>query len=278
MAAIGKFNELKVVKELAFGLYLDAHDLGDILLPRRYVPQGCGTGDSLKVFIYLDSEDRIIATTDKPFATVDEFILLKVVSTTSIGAFLDWGLAKDLMVPFREQKEKMKSGRSYIVRIVLDEKTQRLIGTTRLERWLGKIDHNYQVNEEVDIIVADKTDLGYKAIINNNHWGIIYENEVFTEISYGQKMKAFIKNIRDDNKIDLYLQKGGYEKIDDLTTSILTKLREHNNFLEITDKSKPEIIYKNFGVSKKTFKKALGSLYKRHLIKIEDTFIKINNI
>ncbi|GJM34424.1 MAG: GntR family transcriptional regulator [Saprospiraceae bacterium] len=275
MAAIGQWNELKVVKELDFGLYLDGQDLGEVLLPRRYVPDNCKPEDIIKVFIYLDSEDRYIATTEKPFACVGDFALLKVAAVNNIGAFLDWGLPKDLLVPFREQKQKMEAGRSYLVYLYVDEDSQRIAASNKLNKFLDKTPHDFSENQEVDLIIAKKTDLGYKAIINGTHWGVLYENELFQPLHVGQAIKGFVKKIREDQKVDLSLQTTGYEKIPDLAESILQQLQSNNGFLPVNDKSSAETIYARFSVSKKSFKKAVGNLYKKRLITIEKDGLRL---
>ena len=275
MAAIGQINELQVVKTVDFGIYLDGGIHGEILMPKRYVPENCQPGDELSVFIYLDSEDRLVATNETPKAMVGDFALLQVISVTNIGAFLDWGLPKDLLVPFREQQQRMESGNSYLVYVYLDDESQRIVATSRLDKCLNNIPVDYEVGEEVDLIIANQTDLGYKAIIDNSHWGIIYRNEVFQNLKTGQKMKGYIKTIREDEKIDLSLQKEGYEKIDDISQGILNKLAANNNFLPLNDKSDPELIKKTFQISKKNFKKAIGALYKQRIISIEEDGIKL---
>ncbi|WP_299576902.1 CvfB family protein [uncultured Sunxiuqinia sp.] len=275
MAAIGLMNELEVVKEVDFGVYLDGGPHGEILMPKRYVPEGCKPGDILSVFIYLDSEDRLVATSDRPKAMVGEFAFLPVVSVTGVGAFLDWGLPKDLLVPFREQQQTMEAGHSYLVYVYLDDESQRIAATSKLDKCVDNVPIDYEVGEEVDLIVARQTDLGFKAIIDNSHWGMIYKNEVFQPLKVGQKIKGFIKNIREDEKIDLSLQKEGYEKIDDISQGILNKLAANDGFLPLTDKSSPELIQATFHISKKNFKKAIGSLYKHRLISLEDNGIKL---
>ncbi|MEL7586118.1 MAG: S1-like domain-containing RNA-binding protein [Prolixibacteraceae bacterium] len=275
MAAIGTLNELEVVKTVDFGVYLDGGSHDEILLPKRYVPENCQVGDRLEVFIYLDSEDRLVATTEKPLVMVGEFALLKVVEITSFGAFLDWGLMKDLLVPFREQQEKMEKGKSYLVYVYLDNESQRIVATSRLDKCLGNIPVDYEAGEEVDLIIAGKTDLGYKAIVDNSHWGVIYHNEVFQPLRPGEKLKGFIKQVRPDEKIDLRLDKPGYEKIDSISQGILDQMKAAGGFLPFSDKSDPELIVKTFKTSKKNFKKALGSLYKQHLITIEENGIRL---
>ena len=276
MAEMGKLNKLTVVKELDFGVYLDGEELGEILLPRRHVPKSCKTGDSVEVFIYLDSEDRIIATTQKPYAMVGEFALLKVVSVNPVGAFLDWGLQKDLLVPFHEQKQKMKEGISYIVFVFLDDKSKRIAASSKLDTFLDNLPVPFQVGQEVELFICERTEIGYKAIINTTHWGVLYKNEVFQTLKKGQQLKGFIKKIRVDKKIDLCLHKPGYEKVDDVAKKIIDSLKEQGGFIPVTDKSRQDIIYGLFGVSKKTYKKAIGALYRKRLITLEDNGIKLS--
>ena len=276
MAEMGKLNKLTVVKELDFGVYLDGEELGEILLPRRHVPKSCKTGDSVEVFIYLDSEDRIIATTQKPYAMVGEFALLKVVSVNPVGAFLDWGLQKDLLVPFHEQKQKMKEGISYIVFVFLDDKSKRIAASSKLDTFLDNLPVPFQVGQEVELFICERTEIGYKAIINSAHWGVLYKNEVFQTLKKGQQLKGFIKKIRVDKKIDLCLHKPGYEKVDDVAKKIIDSLKEQGGFIPVTDKSRQDIIYGLFGVSKKTYKKAIGALYRKRLITLEDNGIKLS--
>jgi len=275
MADIGKLNTLRVVKEVDFGLYLDGGEHGEILIPKRYVPEGTKPEDMLEVFIYLDSEDRIIATTEKPYIMIGEFAMLKVVSVTRMGAFLDWGLPKDILVPFREQKIDMEEGKYYIVTVYLDYDSKRLVASAKIEKFLDNVPADYQAGEEVDLLIVSSTDLGFNAIINNKHTGVLYKNEVFQPLRKGDKVKGYIKKIREDEKIDLILQKPGYQKVDDISMGIVDILKKHNGFLPITDKTDPDEIYKVFGVSKKTFKKAIGSLYKLRIISIEDDGIKL---
>ncbi len=275
MAIIGALNNLRVVKEVDFGVYLDGGEHEEILLPRKYVPENSKVNDHITVFIYLDSEDRFIATTEKPYAMVGDFALLKVVAVEHVGAFLDWGLLKDLLVPFGEQSPTMEKGKSYIVRVYVDTKTNRIAATTRLDRYLDNTPGNFHEGQEVELLICSKTDIGYKAIIDNTHWGVLYFNEVFQPLKIGQRTKGYIKKVRGDNKIDLSLYKTGYEKVDDITDTILTALKAKGGFLPVTDKSTPETIYKMFGVSKKTYKKAIGAIYKKKLITIENGGIKL---
>jgi len=275
MAEIGKINHLEVVKEVDFGIYLDGGDLGEILMPKRYVPDGTQPEDMIDAFIYLDSEDRLVATTEKPLAMVEEFALLEVVSVTPIGAFMNWGLPKDLFVPFREQRQPMEQGWKYLVYVYLDTNTKRIAASSKIEHYLDNIPVDYDVDEEVDLIIVNETDLGYNAIIDNCHLGVIFKNEVFQPLNPGDKVPGFIKKIRTDGKIDLCLQKAGYEKISPLADKIISELEKNQGFLPLTDKSSPEEIYKAFKVSKKNFKSAIGALYKKRMISLEENGIKL---
>lgn len=276
MVNIGKYNTLRVLKEVDFGVYLDGENEGEILMPVRYVPKGCQVGDHVDVFLYLDSEDRPIATTEKPYAQVGEFAMLRVKSVNKIGTFLDWGIMKDLLVPFREQKVTMTEERSYLVYIYVDEETSRIVASAKLNKFLNKTVPEYVTGQEVDLIIESETDLGYKAIVNNQHWGILYENEVFEQLDKGLKIKGYIKKIRTDNKIDLSLQPLGYEKVDPITQMILDQLKKAGGFIDVSDKSEAEKVYRVFGISKKTFKQALGALYKQRLITITPDGIRLN--
>ena len=275
MAEIGKINQLEVLKELDFGIYLDGGDLGEILMPKRYVPEGTMLGDFVESFIYLDSEDRLIATTEKPLAIIEEFALLEVVSVTPIGAFLNWGLPKDLFVPFREQRQPMEVGRKYLVYVYLDTNSKRIAASSKIEQYLDNIPVDYDENEEVDLIIVNETDLGYNAIIDNSHFGILYKNEVFQTLLPGEKTKGYIKKIRTDGKIDLRLDKIGYEKIASFVDRIIGELQKNNGFLPLTDKSSPEEIAKVFRISKKNFKAAIGALYKKRFIALEENGIRL---
>jgi uncharacterized protein len=275
LAELGKFNKLRVVKELDFGIYLDGKEHGEILMPRRYVPENCKPDDIIEAFIYLDSEDRIIATTEKPLVTVNEFALLQVTSVNSVGAFLNWGLLKDLLVPFREQKQTMEEGKSYIVYVYVDPHSKRIVASAKLDKFLDNLPPEYEIGQEVDLFICNQTEIGYKTIVNNAHWGMLYKNEVFTQLNRGQKITGYIQKIREDEKIDVSLQKPGYEKIDDISQMIINKLKEHNGFMAVTDKSPTETIYNLFGISKKNYKKAVGALYKAKRISIEDKGIRL---
>ena len=275
MTEIGKINHLYVVKEVDFGIYLDGGDLGEILMPKRYVPEGTQPEDTIDAFIYLDSEDRLVATTEKPLAMVEEFALLEVVAVTPVGAFLNWGLPKDLFVPFREQRQPMEEGKKYLVYVYVDTNTKRIAASSKIENYLDNIPVDYDVDEEVDLIIVNETDLGYNAIIDNSHLGIIYENEVFQPLNPGDKIQGYIKKIRTDGKIDLRLEKIGYEKISSFVDRIIAELQKSKGFLPLTDKSSPEEIYKAFRISKKNFKAAIGALYKKRFIALEDNGIRL---
>lgn len=274
---IGKLNTLKIVKKVDFGLYLDGEEHGEILLPSRYVPENVEVDEFIEVFIYLDSEDRIIATTIKPLAMVDEFAYLKVVSVNSFGAFLDWGLMKDLLVPFREQQQTMEEGRSYVVYVYLDKDSRRIVASAKLDKFLDNIPPVYKTGEEVDLLIVSQTDLGYNAIVNNTHWGILYKNEVFQTLPKGKSMKGYIKKVREDDKIDLAIDKPGYERIDGVSAMILKKLEENNGFLNLSDKTDPEYIYLRLGISKKAFKMGIGALYKARKVRISNEGVHLIN-
>ena len=275
MVEIGKINNLQVVKSLEHGIYLDGKELGEILMPSRYVPENCEVGNSLDVFIYLDSADLLIATTETPYVMVDECAYLKVVDVNPAGAFLDWGLPKDLLVPYGEQISPLKIGQSYTVLAYLDENTNRIAATQKLDSHLSEEAQYFKPEQAVDLLIFGKTELGYKAVINNTHIGLIYKNEVFQTLSHGEKLKGFIKTIREDRKIDLCLQLSGKDARDDLNTRILNHLRKNDGESTLTDKSSPDDIYQCFAVSKKNYKKAIGMLYKKRLIRIEEDKITL---
>jgi len=275
MAEIGKINNMQVVKSLDHGIYLDGGDLGEILMPSRYVPEDCQVGDALDVFIYLDSADLLLATTETPYVMVGECAYLKVVDVNQTGAFMDWGLPKDLLVPYGEQISPLKIGLSYTVLAYLDENTNRIAATQKLDSHLSEEAQYFKPGQAVDILIFGKTELGYKAIINNTHIGLIYKNEVFQTLTHGEKLKGFIKAIREDRKIDLCLQLPGKDARDDLNTRILDHLKKNDGESTLTDKSSPDDIYQCFAVSKKNYKKAIGTLYKKRLIRIEDAKITL---
>ena len=272
---LGKFNQLEVVKEVDFGLYLDGGEEGEILLPTRYVPEGCQVGDMLNVFLYLDIDERLIATTLTPLVQVGQFACLEVAWVNQFGAFLNWGLMKDLFVPFSEQKMKMQVGRKYVIHAHLDDESYRIVASAKVERYLSKDRPEYASGDEVNILIWQKTDLGFKAIIDNKYSGLLYENEIFSTLQTGMEMKAFVKQVREDGKVDLILQKPGFEKIDDFSKTLLNYIRENDGRIRLNDKSPAEDIYATFGVSKKTFKKGVGDLYKKHLITLHEDGITL---
>ena len=272
---LGKYNQLEVVKEVDFGVYLNGGDDGEILLPARYVPEGCRPGDVLNVFIYLDNEERLIATTLQPKVQVGEFACLEVAWVNEYGAFLDWGLMKDLFVPFREQKMKMQKGRRYVVHTHVDEESYRIMASAKVERYLSKEMPPYQAGQEVEVMVWQKTDLGYKVIIENQFGGLVYQNEVFQSLEPGMTLTAYVRQVREDGKIDLTLQKDGQAKVKDFSDVLLQFIREQGGYTPLNDKSAAEDIYDTFGVSKKTFKKAVGDLYKKRLILLVENGIRL---
>jgi len=270
MLNIGQLNTLEVVKIVDFGVYLDGDDdYGTVLLPKRYVPEGLEKGDNVEVFVYFDSEDQIIATTETPLGMVGEFALLKVVGLSPVGAFADIGLTKDLLIPFSEQRVPLQEGKEVMVYIYTDNASGRIVGTTKLNKFLDKTTPHYQRGQEVPVQVAEITDLGFKAIVNGEHWGLLFRTESFGKLFIGKKLKAYIKDVRADGKIDLSLQKLGRDKLDDLAEKILVSLEKQGGFVPISDKSSPEEIFSAFRTSKATYKKTIGNLMKRGLIKIE---------
>ncbi len=268
---LGEYNTLKVIKEVDFGLYLDAGDEGEVLLPSRYVPKGCSPGDEIQVFLYLDMQERLVATTEEPKAKVGDFAYLNVAWVNEYGAFLFWGPMKDLFCPFSEQKQKMEKGKAYIVHVHLDEESFRIVASAKVERYLKKDYPNYLLDEEVDLLVWQKTDMGFKVIIDNAYQGLVYKNQVFQDVHVGDKIKGYISLIRDDGKIDVTLQPTGRKMTEVFGEKLLEYLESHGGVCHLTDKSPAQEIYENFQVSKKNFKKAVGDLYKRRLIEITDS-------
>jgi len=275
MAQIGRINKLTIKRTRDYGAHLDGGESGDILLPISEVPEGCQAGDEVIVFVYADKRERLRATTKKPKATVGQFARLWVVANASAGTYLDWGLQKDLFVPKSEQLVKMEKGRSYGVFVFLDPKTNRITASAKLDKFLSQQSPNYEEGEEVDLIIYDQTDLGYKALVNHAHGGMVYKNEVFQKLHIGQQLQGFIKKIREDHKIDLSLQRSGYQGVDDISRTMLKTIKDHGGRIAVTDKSPPEEIYALFGVSKKIFKKAIGALYKKRLITIDPKGIRL---
>lgn len=271
MAAIGRFNTLQIVKHAGFGLYLDGGPDGEILLPNRYIPKDTPTEveDWLNVFIYLDSEDRLIATTETPKAQVGEFASLKVAEINRVGLFLDWGLPKEVLLPHSEEKRPLEVGDYCVVYLYLDKHTRRITATAHLDRHLDKLPVRYKVGEPVKLLIAGVTDLGFKAIINGQHWGLVHKNEAFKFLRSGMQETGYIKEIRADGKISLSLQPVGSEAGDALQQLIMQRLQAHDGVLMISDKSPPEVIAREFGVSKGNFKKAIGGLMKLGRLRIQ---------
>ncbi len=275
MIEIGKSCTLKIVKQVEFGVYLNAHELGQVLLPNKVAPKEFEIGDSVEVFLYLDSQDMVIATTKMPKAQVGQFAYLKAVDTGPYGAFLDWGLDKDLFLPFGEQHREIEVGRSYLVYIYRNSADERIVASSKVDKFLDKTPPPYRNGQEVSLIIAGTTDLGYKAIIDHAHWGVIYKNEVFKPLRFGQTTKGFIKRVRSDDKIDLILQRGVKDELDKHANSILIKLKQAGGFLPLTDKTDATIIYNELAMSKKAFKKSIGGLYKMQKITIDTDGIRL---
>jgi hypothetical protein len=279
MVKIGEYNVMKVIKEKAMGVFLDDGDAG-ILLPKRFVPRDAKLGDELKVFLYHDGEDRPIATTQKPFGVLGDIVKLKVISVTNQGAFLDWGLMKDLFIPKSKMKNFMIPNGEYLVKIVMDQKTERLAATEKLEPFLSNENLTVKEKDIVNLIIYRRTDIGYEVIINNIHKGILHNNEIYRNISIGDHFEGFIKNILPENKIDVAAGKSGYNRVEEETEKMIHLLNENGGYLPYHDKSSPEEIYSFFGMSKKTFKMTIGNLYKQHKISFTQTGIQLikNNL
>ncbi|PID43208.1 MAG: GntR family transcriptional regulator [Proteobacteria bacterium] len=275
MAEIGRVNTLTVIKRAPQGVYLQAGWLGEILLPTRQVPEGCQVGDELEVFVYLDSEDRYIATTQKPKAQVGEVAFLKVADINRFGAFLDWGLPKELLVPFNQQQVTMKEGQSYVVYLYSDEESRRIVGSSKLHKFVRHAPKLFRQGQPVEFIITDKTDIGYSAVIENQSWGVLFFCDAANPPRVGQKMKGYIKRIRDDGKIDLSLQQPGYGRIEKISARVLAELDRSGGYIPLSDKSPPGLIAARFSVSKSAYKMAIGSLYRQRLITIEKEGIRI---
>jgi predicted RNA-binding protein (virulence factor B family) len=269
MAFLGHYNKLRIIKRADIGVFLDGDQYGDILLPRKYAPESMRIGDEVEVFLYNDSEDRVIATTLKPKAQVGECAYLKVISTSRFGAFLDWGLPKDLLVPHSEQQKPMQQGYSYTVYLFVDEETQRIAASTKLEQHLSIDVSGFKPQQEVDLLIYGQSDLGFKAVINGTHLGQLFSGETFQPLHFGEQLKGFIRQVRVDGKIDLMLQLPSELTRDNLSDTIIEHLRQNDGISTLTDKSPPDDIYRAFGVSKASYKKALGQLYKQRRITIE---------
>lgn len=276
MIKIGQINSLEVIKKADFGVFLDGDDYGSVLLPNKHVPEGTELGDHIEVFLYFDSESQLAATIDKPIAQVGEWGLMKIEGINQTGAFVNWGIKeKDLLIPFSEQRARFTAGQNILVYVYTDKASGRIVGTTKFNKWLDKTPANYEVNEEVDLIIAERSQLGYKAIVNGKHWGMIFPSDVFGKLFIGKKLKGYIKQIREDGKIDLSLQKVGVAKMDDLSIKIIDLLEKKGGFLPLNDKSSPEAIFDAFRTSKGTYKKTIGGLYKQGKIVIEKDGIRL---
>jgi len=274
MIKVGDYNVLKVLREADFGFYLD-DDAEGILLPKRFVPEGLKVGDEIKVFIYHDSEGRLIATTQHPKGVVGEIVKLKAITVTNQGAFLDWGLMKDIFVPKSKQLGGMREGAEYLVKIYVDEQTGRVAATEKIEPFLSNENLTVKEKDMVDLVVYRRTDIGYLVIINNIHTGVLHFNEIYQNIGVGDKLKGFIKTIRSENKVDVVVGRPGYNRVEDEAEKILRLLNENNGYLPYHDKSGPDEIYNFFGISKKAFKMATGNLYKQQKITFTKTGIKL---
>ena len=269
---IGEYNELRINRMVDFGAYLIDDDTHEVLMPKRYLTPDMKVGDTIRVFVYNDSENRPVATTEVPKAVVGDFALMRVKAVNKVGAFLDWGLtAKDLLVPFSEQRVDMQAGRSYIVRVYLDPASERIVASAKLAKFLNQTEPDYYHREKVEVLVVQRSDLGYRVIINNAHWGQIYQNETYQDVNVGDRLTGFIKQVRPDGKVDVTLSKIEKMRVDDLADRIETYLREHNGEMTLTDKSSPDDINKAFECSKKDFKKALGLLYKQQKVTLGET-------
>ncbi|MGV3755056.1 MAG: S1 RNA-binding domain-containing protein [Verrucomicrobiota bacterium] len=276
MAFIGKRNLLPIIRESAPGLYLDAGELGEILLPRRYIPRDIAPKEKLDVFLYRDSEDRLVATTEEPFAQVGEFATLEVISVNpKVGAFLDWGLGKDLLLPFREHESPLRVGQWVVVYVVLDPKSDRIIASARLGRHLSKEAPGYRDGQQVNLLITSETEMGYNAIVENSHRGLLYKDNLANPLRIGDRLKGFVRTIRPGGKIDLSLDASGYQRVASLTDKIVQVLERHNGHLAFDDDSSPEAIRQTFGVSKKAFKQALGTLYKSRRIRFKKPGIEL---
>lgn len=275
MAELGKFNTLPVVTVNENGAYLNADNLGEVLLPNRLMPDGCDVGEEVSVFLYKDSAERIAATTQQPLGEVGQFVSLKVSAINKMGAFLDWGLPKELLVPYNEQHSEMELGKYYLVYIYVDLRTERIVASSKLDKFIDVWPADYQKWDKVDLIIGAKTDLGFKAIINNLHWGLLYDNEIFQPLRIGKKITGYIKQVREDERIDLSLSRPGEGKVKDFSQKLLDYMAENNGISPLHDKSSPDDIKKTLGVSKKTFKATVGNLLKKGKVKITPEGIKL---
>ncbi len=276
MINVGQINSLEVVKSESFGLFLDAEDYGTVLLPHRQVPDNMAIGQKLDVFLYFDSDNQLTATMERPIAQVGEWGLMKIEGINQTGAFANWGIEKkDLLIPFSEQRTRFRPGQQVLVYVYTDRASGRIVGTTKFNKLLDKTPARYKPNDQVELLIAEHSELGFKAIINGAHWGMIFNSDVFGKLFIGKRLKGYIKTIREDGKIDLALQKMGTAKMDDLSSKILETLEKKGGFLPLSDKSAPDAIFSVFRTSKGTFKKSIGGLYKQGKIIIEADGIRL---
>ncbi len=269
MIPLGTYSTLTAKRQLLQGIYLEDAEGDEVLLPNKYIPNGMQLEDEISVFVYTDSEDRIVATTIQPKIQLHQFACLTVSQVTKFGAFLDWGLEKDLFVPFKEQKLKMREGNSYIVYLYNDEESDRLVASAKIFKYLSNEELTVKEGEQVNLLIAEPTDLGVNVIINNLHRGLIYRNEIFQNLELGDKLKGYIKKVRADNRLDVSLQAQGMQNIEPSAARVLAYLKMNQGYMTLTDKSRPEEIMAKMEMSKKSFKKALGSLYKQKLVRLE---------
>jgi uncharacterized protein len=272
---IGNWNTLRVVSDTKFGLYLVDEDGNDVLLPNKYSPREAQIGDEMEVFIYRDSEQRLVATTLQPLILRDTFAFLKVKQVGTVGAFLDWGLEKDLLVPYKEQDPRMEAGRRYLVYLYLDTASDRLVATNRIRRHVSNTNLEVAVGDEVSLLIWEETEIGYRAIVNNRHHGMLYRTDLYEPLRIGERMSGFVRAIREDNKLDLSLQPLGLENLEAGAEKLLALLKEKGGKLPFGDKSDPEEIQRTLKMSKKTFKRAAGMLLKKGLVKVTESEVTL---
>ncbi len=275
MMHIGQYNTLTVLRHTAPGAYLGDDEDNDVLLPGKYVTEDMTIGTEIEVFLYLDSEDRIVATTEKPLIELNSFEFLKVKEVTHFGAFLDWGLEKDLLVPFKEQSLKMEEGKYYLVYLYLDDATQRLVASAKVKRFFEMEHIVVKEKDEVDLLICETTDLGKNVVVNDTYSGLIYNSDLFSFLKRGERRKGYVTKVREDGKLDISLEKPGFQKIEPNSQFLLDELKKHEGIIRLTDKSDPDKIRDVLGMSKKTFKQVVGNLYKRRLIAIHEDHIEL---
>ena len=272
---LGHYNKLRIVRFTDHGAVLDGDGIV-VLMPKKYTREDQHPGDEVEVFVYLDQSDRLVATTERPYAEVGQFAYLRVAWTNRYGAFMDWGLTKDLFVPFSEQRHHFMKDKSYLIYIYIDDQTGRIVGTSKLDRNLSTDFPDVKDGDEVDVLVWKKTDLGFKVIVNNAYEGLIYDSEIFRPVTIGLRLQAFVKNVRPDGKIDIILQHSGRQLVDDISEQLIATLEANGGFLPYGDHTPPEIIAKEFHISKKAFKRTLGALYRQHIVTITSEGILLN--